>query len=364
MKVLLVSMGEQFGGIEKLELDIMKNIDESINIDFLTPNSIPFKNYQNIIKKNHSNVYDFSLNRNTFINKIKYIIKLNKFLKKNKYDVVHINSSVFLFSFSVAFICKVRSIEKIIAHSHSVPKISYLRRLVMLLFSFLYVRLVDCFLSCSNEAKSSLLIKKYRDRAIVIKNGIDIDKYKYNEKLRSKYRKKYKLDGKVYGYVGRLEEEKNVLFLIDIFNEIVRRDNDSYLLIVGEGSLKDKLVEKISYFNLSDKVILLGEIDNVYDILNAMDIFILPSKREGFGISLIEAQANGLFVYGSSSIPNEVVASDNFKYFDLDCDVKKIVDDIINVKLITNRDKEFNKVKKSDYDILKTCRELENIYKS
>ena len=365
MKVLQISMGEVFGGIEKLELDILKNIDKSIEIDFLTPNSNPFKNYQVEIKKYKSNVYDFNLSRKSFINRIKYAYYLNRFLKNNKYDVVHINSSVFLFSFHVALISKIRRVGLIIAHSHSIPKMGLIKRIIKFIFNPLYVLLVDKFLACSREASKSLLINRYVSRCIIIKNGIDIKDYKFNNKLRDKYRREYGLDKKiVYGFVGRFEKEKNMLFLINLFSEITKIQSNSYLLLIGDGSLKGEIESKVIQLNLLDKVLFLGNITNVYELLNSMDVFIMPSISEGLGISLIEAQANGLIVYGSSSIPNEVVVSNNFKYFNLNDNISDIALSIVNSSVSINRNELYKSVIKSGYDIKNTCRKLENIYKS
>ena len=114
MRVLEIIDGETYGGITKLMLDIRNNIND-IDIDFLT--HIPL--YDESIK----NSYSLNISRKTIKGKIIYNHRLRKFLKKNKYDVVHINSAVFLYSFQVVIICKLCGIKKIIVHSHNTPHI-------------------------------------------------------------------------------------------------------------------------------------------------------------------------------------------------------------------------------------------------
>lgn len=350
MRVLQISMGENFGGIEKLELDICNNIKD-IKIDVLTPTNI------------NNKFYNLNISRKSIIGRIKYLIRLNKFLKDNKYDLVHINSSIFLFSYQVAYICRKNNISKVIAHSHSMPKISFIKRIIRRILIPSYLKLIDKFLCCSREAGKSLLIDKYIDKFTVIKNGIDIDKFKYNSKLRNKYRDKYNLNNKiVYGHVGRFEYEKNHLFLIDIFNEISKIQDNSILLLVGDGSLKDKIINKINSLGLTDKVIFIGFSDKVYELLNCMDIFILPSIYEGLGISLIEAQTNGLFVYSSDRVVSEVKISNNFKCFSLDEDVYNIAKDIVSNKKKIKREEAYSDIIKNKYSINDTCDDLKDIY--
>ena len=349
MKILYVSMGEKFGGIEKLELDIVNNINKNIKIDVLTPVDI----YKDFIS--------LDISRKSIIGRIKYLKEFNRYLKDNKYDIVHINSSVFLFSYQIAYICKKNKIKRVIAHSHSIPKISFIKRMIRRILIPSYLKLVDKFFACSKEASRSLLPNKYINKFTIVKNGIDVDKYKYKENIRKKIRNKYKLNGTVYGYVGRFEEEKNPIFLIDIFKEIIKINNNSYLLLVGDGSLKSKLEEYVDELDISNKVIFTGYSDKVYDLLNCMDIFILPSKYEGLGISLIEAQTNGLFVY-TSYLVDEAKISNNIKCFSLDDNIYDIALDIVSNKKKIKRDELYKNTIKYGYSIKDICSELEKIY--
>ena len=106
-KILHVSMGYTcFGGIEKMEMNYVTHIKGDYKNDILTPNDIPFKNYEQELKKYNCDVYNLHTSRKTLIDRLKYNYRLSKFLKKNKYDIIHIHSAVFLFSYKVAKIAK------------------------------------------------------------------------------------------------------------------------------------------------------------------------------------------------------------------------------------------------------------------
>lgn len=366
-KVLQISMGEEYGGVEELEINWFRNIDKGIKFDFLTPNNKPFKNYEEEIKKLGGNLYNFNISRNSFKGRIIYAFELFKFLKKNKYDILHINSECFLFVFHVVLIAKLCRIKKIVIHSHNTIRLNKIKKIFIELFSPLLIKLTNAYLSCSEDARYSLYTKRFinKNKVIILKNGIDVNKYKYDENVRVEYRKKYSLDEKiVYGHIGRFVEQKNHFFLIDIFYEIQRIQKNSVLLLVGDGVLEDKIKEKVKKLDIEDKVIFLGFRNDVDKILNCMDVFLFPSLYEGLGIAAIEAQTNGLITYCSKEVPIEANISSNFKYFDLKENCKNIAQNICGENLnLNNRKEVYKEVLNNGYDIKTVCHILGKIYK-
>lgn len=122
---------------------------------------------------------------------------------------------------------------------------------------------------------------------------------------------------RVIGHVGNFNQQKNHVFLVNIFKEILKQE-DSLLLLVGTGALEPVIKEKVRDEGLSDKVIFLGLRDDVYDWMQAMDCFIFPSKWEGFGTVLIEAQASGLPVLSADTAPDSVKINSSFIFMSLD----------------------------------------------
>ena len=348
IKVLQIIDGYNFNGIIKLMLEVEKNIDKNIKFDYLTA--------LNICNEFNS----LNIDRRSLKGRIIYNHRLRKYLKENKYDIVHINSGAFFFTLSCALICKLSGIKNIIVHSHNVPKISKIKKLFIRILNPIYRKITKVHLTCSNLASKSLYTKL--DDVIIIKNGIDIDKYKYNESTRNKYRKELNIiDKKVYGHVGRFSKQKNHNFLIDLFYEIQKKENDAILILIGDGPLKKEIEDKVNSLNISDKVLFLGFRDDIDKLLNTFDIFIFPSLYEGLPITLIEAQTNGVPIVVSNNITSEANISNNYYTVD-NYDINSWINTISNIK-INNRKDSYKNTIKNGYDIKKISKQLEKIYK-
>ncbi len=130
----------------------------------------------------------------------------------------------------------------------------------------------------------------------VIPNAIDFQKFAPNQEMRKQMRDRLGVadEQRVFGFCGRLCTQKNPEMLIDIFNEIHKLKPDSHLLILGDGEKREELTERVKAYGLPGSVIFAGSVTNVEDWLQAMDCFVFPSRWEGFGIVLLEAQAAGL----------------------------------------------------------------------
>lgn len=360
-------MGEEFGGIENLELNLLRNMGKEFAIEFLTPNNIPFESYKEDISYYSGSWYNLGISIKSIKGKMRYIYRLNKFLKKNRYDIIHINSSVFMFSFCVACIARMHKTNKIIAHCHSLPHLSRLKRCIINLINPIYNMLIDTVISCSQVAKYSLINnKKNLDKVLVLENGIDIQKYRFKEEIRESYRKNMNIANNiVYGNVSRFSKEKNHMFLLKIFYEIQKIQKNSMLLLVGNGPLEEDIIDKARKLNLSDKVKFLGFRNDIGNILNCMDAYISTSQSEGFGISLLEAQTNGLKVFCSSNVPKEVDVSDSLIMFNSKEGEENIAKRICCESLdLECRENAYRMVEGTQYDIRKMCEKLIKIYMS
>lgn len=347
IKVLQIIDGKSFGGITKLMLDVEKKINNDIKFNFLTATNV------------YEKFYNLNISRSTIKGRIIYNHRLYKFLKKNNYDIVHINSGAFFFTFFCTIICKLLGIKNVIVHSHNTPKIKNIKKILIKILNPLYRKLTNAHLACSKNAARSLFTKT--DDVIIIKNGIDINKFKYNEKIRNQYRKELNINDKiVYGHVGRFDEQKNHSFLIDLFYEIQKKQ-DAVLLLIGTGKLEKEIKEKVKLLNIEDKVLFQGFRDDVSNLLNTMDVFLFPSLYEGFGNVVIESQTNGLPSFVSNGIPDEANISNNFHKLNT-YDIEEWLKEILNVK-IKDRKSAYKNTIKAGYDIKQTSKQLEQIYK-
>lgn len=167
-----------------------------------------------------------------------------------------------------------------------------------------------------------------------------------------------------FGNIGRLHFQKNQTFLLDIFKEICKINENSCLLIGGQGEEEEKLKAKAKELEIEDKVKFLGMVDNVSEVLQAMDAFVFPSLFEGLAVVLIEAQASGLQVFASSDVmPKSAKMSKYFEFIPLLNDEKEWAEIIVNSckNCETARDNRKNDIAENGFDIKVEAKKLENI---
>ena len=197
------------------------------------------------------------------------------------------------------------------------------------------------------------------DDTRVIRNGIDLDSFRNVPVSREEKRKELDIpeDAYVVGQIGRFTYQKNPEFTVVIFNELLKRNDNACLLLIGRGNMESELRKQIKELNIEDKVKILVSRDDIRELLKAMDVFILPSRFEGFGIVLIEAQASGLPCVVSDNIPSQAFQAKNITRLSLDDDPEKWADSLLEPK--GNIDHWGNI---EDYDMHKEIRNLEKIY--
>jgi len=230
------------------------------------------------------------------------------FLRRQKYDVVHIHSGSISALSIMAEEAGKAGVKKIIVHSHVDGENDNLKhKALRFLASIPMSRHVDIYCACSQKAADWKFEPKYAKNALVIKNGIDIERFCYNPETRSQLRLKLGLESKyVLGHVGRFTYQKNQEFLLDVLKELLRIDLSVHLMLVGAGEDFEKIQEIIKNKNLEKEVTLTGSVTNVQDYLQAMDFFVLPSRFEGLGIVAIEAQCTGLPVIAADVVPDDI----------------------------------------------------------
>lgn len=186
-----------------------------------------------------------------------------------------------------------------------------------------------------------------KGKAVLIKNGIDFNYYKYNVKKRNEIRKELNIENKtVIGHVGRFNQQKNHDFLIHVFNEYLKINNNAILILVGIGETQDKIRKMTEELCIQNKVLFLGVRNDIPDLLSAMDIFIFPSLYEGMPNTVIEAQASGLPCLISDNITKEAKLTPNVEYLSLKCGAEEWA---IEASKISNTSRQ--NMLPSEYDI-------------
>lgn len=319
------------GGSQTMVMELYRKIDKSkVQFDFIVDRKNELLYYDEIIKLG-GKVFIFDEYYRGY-NHFAFIKQLDSFLDKHKeYNIIH---------------CHVRSVASIIlkiakrrglitiAHSHSTSNGTGVKSIIKKLLQSNICKYSDYLLACSRQSAIWLYGEKNcGNRCYVLNNSIDSNKYKYNNEVREYVRKKLNIENKiVIGQVGRLANMKNHLFSLKVLYECVKINPNYCLLIVGDGDLKSQIKKEIITLGLENNVIMLGNRTDVNELLQAMDIFLMPSIFEGLPLSLVEAQASSLLCFISNNVQDGILDDNLVISLSLDDGAKKWANEI-NSKL-------------------------------
>ncbi len=369
IKVLQINAGSKnYGGVSSLLFNLYKNINrDKYEFNFLTPNYSTYGMVENEIKKLGGKVFELKCTGPWFIKKIRIWTKLNDFLTKEKYDIIHINSGSYFFNLMVAIICKKNNIENVIVHSHNgFNRKKPIKNFIIKRFLFLLNNYCSLKFSCSYVAAESMFEKKCieKDDVHIIKNGIEIEKFKFNNKIRDEYREKFNVQDKiVIGNIGRFVEQKNHMFLLKIFDEILKKNNNSVLMLVGEGELEQKIKKEAKKMKIEDNILFLGKRKDVNNLLQCFDVLVMPSLYEGLPITAIEAQTCGLSIALSNTITNELKINENIVFLDLKDNPNNWANEILSLnRKKINRENTYKNVTNAGYTMEHSAKVVENLY--
>ena len=164
------------------------------------------------------------------------------------------------------------------------------------------------FIALHGELNEEIRSYFNTDTVYTVNNGIRMERFVPELYNRDEIRSSLGIDSQDYlvGNVASCSEQKNHEMILDVFCEVIKRRPDSRLLLVGRGGERPKVEARINELNIEDKVIILENRDDIPALMSAMDVFVFPSKWEGFGNVLIEAQCMGLRCIISDRVPEAV----------------------------------------------------------
>ncbi len=349
------------GGVEAVVMNYYRHIDRTkVQFHFICDNdsiNIPY----NEIEKLGGKVILVPPYQKIF----KYHKELKRILKNNDYRIVH--SHINTLSIFPLMVAKKLKIPVRIAHSHSTTnkkewKKNLLKQ-VLRPFSKLYATNYMC---CSELAGRWLFGDKAydEDRVYLLNNAIDLEKFSYNEDIRTNKRKELgiKKNQIIIGHIGRFVTQKNHLFLIDIFYELHKHEKNAVLLLAGQGPLLNKIKEKVKDLDLTDSVQFLGQRSDVAELYQAFDVFLLPSLYEGLPVVGVEAQASGLLCILSNDMTKETKVLDSTVFISLSDSVKVWVNCILNTLKKHKRKDTKKEIASNGFDIEKEAEKLTNKY--
>lgn len=350
------------GGIENFVMNVYRCIDRNeIQFDFAFINrSKGF--FDEEVKQLGGNIYYFLSERKTIYNYYKSISKIIR--EHGPYDVVH--SHMYYFSGVILGIAKENGVKIRIAHSHETLKgrmPTFKRKAYESIMRHLIKQNATILISCSDIAGSYVFGKdaKYT----VLYNGVDVQRFRFDPDRRYTFRQNNGwADKKVILCIGRFADQKNHVFLIDVFEKILLVERNAILVLIGTGALKEKVKHIIENKGLSEKVVILSNIANTEDYYTAADLYMMPSKYEGMSIVSIEAQISGLYCLLSDQIPREIDVSNQISYLPIDnidiwskCAIEKL-----NLKDENSRADSYKLFSNGEFDVRTTVQMISDIY--
>ena len=268
------------GGVESVVMNYYRNIDRNkIQFHFLCDEDstdIPYEE----IEKLGGKVIVIPPYQKLF----KYQKELYRIFKKNNYKIVH--SHINALSVFPLRIAKKAKIPVRIAHSHSTSnKKEWKKNILKIILRPLSKLYANNYFACTEYAGKWLFGKKVVERKElnVINNAIDLKKFEFNENTRKALREELgiKEDTLIIGHVGRFMKQKNHEFLIEVFNEVYKKNQNTLLILIGQGPLLSEIKQKAINLNIEDKIKFIGQVTDVEKYYNIMDIFLFPSIYEG-----------------------------------------------------------------------------------
>nr|WP_321152438.1 glycosyltransferase family 1 protein [uncultured Acetatifactor sp.] len=360
MRILIVNtVAFQLNGITSMIMNYYRNMDcVGMQIDFLSANEIDMEIEAEMYKRG-ANVYCIPRKSEP----LNYFKKTYELMKKNQYDIVHVhgNSAMMIIDILPARMAK---IPIIIVHSHNTTcNHNGMHKLLNPIFKYCYTHRF----ACGQKAGEWL----FQDKPFeIISNGIELRTYKYNVKIRERYRDSIQAGERVViGAVGNFNKQKNHEFLLDIYAELVKENEAYMLLLIGEGPILPKMKEKAYSLGINESVIFLGKTSKVSNYMQAMDIFVLPSIHEGMPLVLVEAQAAGLPCILSDVVTKEADLTSSIRYVPLaqTIDWVKAIKAVVEDTPKENRERLCIKWQKmigeAGYDIADDARRLESLYR-
>lgn len=328
-------------------------------------------------------------------NRKKICEDIRTILEECQYDVVHVNSSAYGFTSIVLRESARNGVVRRIAHCHG--RVHGNGRKWMYLWYLKKRVMADAtvYAACSYDAgvfffgETGTAGPEY----IYIPNTIQADKYRFSSKDRKRIRKSLGIADNILllGTVGTLTEVKNHSFLLELIH-YMKQSSGAYegvlqgakLLIIGEGEQRNTLTDRAEELGIADDVIIYGETADIPGMLSSMDIYVMPSISEGFGMAALEAQANGLTCILSERMPEEVCVTDRVYRLPVDKGIALWAETVASVaedincygdtgetsdiyntykeKIIRIRENSVDDIVRSGYDTVSTAEYVRRLY--
>lgn len=313
---------------------------------------------------------------------LKHLWTMFKIFRNGNYDVVHSHLDWFMNSY-VCFLAMLAGVKKRIAHHHQAYTVSqpsrsscnvtpdlfrggiayFIKTALCSLLRIPCKLFATHWLACGETAAINGWGKRAvkKGKVMILPNAIDPERFKFCESARREIRAKYGIadDDFVIGHVGRFFPEKNHKFIVELFSEYSQNHSNCELLLVGNGPLQTEIQNLVKQKGLENKVVFAGLQKDVVGFYSAMDVLLLPSTREAFPMTLVEAQYNGLPCIVSSAVPKETAITDYVFPLSID-EARSWCEMLSSPNVVVERKNP--QIKSERFDIRKCYGMLESLY--
>lgn len=361
IRVAIVAGKVHSGGKKNLIMEYYRHVDRNkVQFDFICDSdsqAIPVDEIESL----GGRVYIITPYQNIFKN----MADMKKLFRENKYPVVHAyNSTMNLFPMFVAKQCRIPvRISESLSMAHEGDWKTIIKKMLRPMSKMFANYYMSCGNDCGRWQFGNKLFKA--GKVDVFKTVINTDFNAYNPELREKTRKKYGWENKiVIGHIGRFTAQKNSVHMIEIFGAIARKNPNAVLCLIGDGELKDDMMNKIKELEIEKQVSYLGRREDIQQFYNAMDCFLLPSLYEGLPVVGLEAESCGLPVFFSTEITREANACELGHFIDLQESVDVWANEILMAceKNIPIRRSHAKEVRKAGFDSASEAIRMQQYY--
>lgn len=290
--------------------------------------------------------------------------QMKKIMSDGHYDIVHVHMEEAAATY--IYLAKKSGVKVRISHAHlAYPEITTKQRIIYKFLKVILKRYATHRFACGYDAGVSVWGEKAvaQGEVKVINNAVDTKGFAFSPAKREQARKDLGLtDEFIIGNVARLSYQKNHPFMLEIFAEISKREERSRLMLIGAGELEEEVRNKIAELHLEDKVLMLGERDDIPELMQAMDVFLLPSLYEGLPIVGVEAQAAGLPCFFADTITSRAKVIDAVEFMSLNQTAGEWAERILKYQSWSGRTDTSAVLKQNGYDLETEVKKLQQIY--
>ncbi len=361
-KVLIFAPTAPTSGVTQYVLNMLSAFDkDEFKFDILS-----FKNHRlkTWCETNGTEYFEFD------ISPYKQRRKYKDFLKtvfSRDYDVVYYNVST-ISGLQIFKSAKKYSDARLVINSHGCS-LENPSKIIRLIFTYVHKILrvfankyFDKKCACSQGAADWMYGETKAKEALILKNAIDTEKFKFNEHYKEELRNKLGIKTKyVVGHVGRFALPKNHSFILEVFKKLIDINEDCTLVLVGNGELDGLIKQKIKELSIEDKVILVDFQEDIFKYYSSFDLFLMPSLFEAFPITLIEAQANGLSALVSDTVTPKSNITGLIEFMSLDSGYESWAE-MVNAKLSTPRTNTTKIICEEGYSLEGQAKEIANLF--